>query len=63
MTNGEKVQIVQMRKRGLGYTEIARSLGMSVNTVKSYCQRNGLKATVQKEKITKKTYAVSAAAS
>ena len=43
MTNGEKVQIVQMRKRGLGYTEIARSLGMSVNTVKSYCRRNGLK--------------------
>lgn len=43
MTNGEKVQIVQMRKRGLGYAEIARSLGMSVNTVKSYCQRNGLK--------------------
>ena len=43
MTNGEKVQIVQMRKRGLGYAEIARSLGMSVNTVKSDCQRNGLK--------------------
>ena len=43
MTNGEKVQIGQMRKRGLGYAEIARSLGMSVNTVKSYCRRNGLK--------------------
>ena len=43
MTNGEKVQIVQMRKRGLGYAEIARSLGLSVNTVKSYCRRNGLK--------------------
>ncbi len=37
MTNGEKVQIVQMRKRGLGCAEIALSLGMSVNTVKSYC--------------------------
>ena len=43
MTNGEKVQIVQMRKRGLGYAVIARSLGMSVNTVKSYCQRSGVK--------------------
>ena len=43
MTNGEKVQIVQRRKRGLGYAEIARSLGMSVNTVKSYCQRSGVK--------------------
>ena len=47
MTNGEKVQIGQMRKRGLGYTEIALSLGMSVNTVKSYCQRNGLKGAVR----------------
>lgn len=47
MTNGEKVQIVQMRKRGLGYAEIARSLGMSVNTVKSYCHRNGLKGDVR----------------
>ena len=43
MTNGEKVQIVQMCKRGLGYAEIARSLGMSVNTVKSYCRRSGVK--------------------
>lgn len=43
MTNGEKVQIGHMRKRGLGYTEIARSLGLSVNTVKSYCQRSGVK--------------------
>ena len=43
MTNGEKARIAQMRKRGLGYAEIARSLGMSVNTVKSYCQRSGVK--------------------
>ena len=42
MTNGEKVQIVQMRKRGLGYAEIAQRLGMSVNTVKSYCRRSGV---------------------
>ena len=47
MTNGEKVQIVQMRKRGMGYAEIAQSLGMSVNTVKSYCHRNGLKGDVR----------------
>ena len=43
MTNGEKVQIVQMRKRGLGCSEIALKLGMSVNTVKSYCRRSGVK--------------------
>ena len=43
MTNGEKLMIAQQRRQGLGYTEIARKLGMSVNTVKSYCQRNGIK--------------------
>lgn len=43
MTNGEKMLIAQQIKQGLGYSEIARKLGMSVNTVKSYCQRNGLK--------------------
>ena len=43
MTNGEKLLITQQRRQGLGYTEIARKLGMSVNTVKSFCQRNGIK--------------------
>ena len=43
MTNGEKTLVAQQRRQGLGYTEIARKLGMSVNTVKSYCQRNGIK--------------------
>ena len=43
MTNGEKMLITQQRRQGLGYTEIAQKLGMSVNTVKSYCQRNGIK--------------------
>ena len=43
MTNGEKMLIAQQRRQGQGYTAIARELGMSVNTVKSYCQRNGIK--------------------
>ena len=43
MTNGEKMLITQQRRQGFGYTEIARKLGMSVNTVKSYCQRNAIK--------------------
>ena len=43
MTNGEKKLIAQQIKQGLEYSEIARKLDMSVNTVKSYCQRNGLK--------------------
>ena len=43
MTNTEKLLIAQQLKHGLGYTDIAKKLGMSVNTVKSYCQRNGLR--------------------
>ena len=42
MTNGEKMLITQQRRQGLGYPETARKLGMSVNTVKSYCQRNSI---------------------
>ena len=43
MTNTEKLLIAQQLKQGLGYTDIAKALGMSVNTVKSYCQSNGLR--------------------
>ena len=43
MTNGEKMLVARQRRQGLGYAEIARKLGMSVNTVKSYCQRNSIK--------------------
>ena len=38
----QKQAIREMRLKKLGYTEIANSLGLSANTVKSYCFRNGL---------------------
>ena len=59
MTNGEKMMITQQRRQGLGYTEIARKLGLSVNTVKSYCRRNGIKPA---GKTMPEKYACSAAA-
>ena len=40
MTNEEKRTIADLRTQGLGYTKIAQNLGMSVNTIKSYCRRN-----------------------
>ena len=43
MTNAEMLRIAQQLKEVLGYTDIAKKLGRSVNTVKSYCQRNGLR--------------------
>ena len=44
MTTEQKDRIVQLRASGKGYKRIAESLGISVSTVKSYCQRNGLTA-------------------
>ena len=42
MTNTEKVRIEEMRRAGMGYSRIAKALGLSDNTIKSYCRRNNL---------------------
>jgi len=42
MTNEQKKQITAFRYQGYGYSKIAEVLSISVNTVKSYCRRNGL---------------------
>ena len=40
MTSEQKRLIDQYRCQGMGSTEIAEKLSLSVNTVKSYCRRN-----------------------
>lgn len=42
MTAEQKAQIEKMRRDNCGYASIAKALGMSLGSVKSYCQRNGL---------------------
>ena len=42
MNTMQKEAIQQMRKEGQSYTKIAEFLGVSENTVKSYCRRNHL---------------------
>ena len=42
MTNLQKSEISRLRKAGVGYKRIADVLGLSKDTVKSYCQRNDL---------------------
>lgn len=42
MNQYDKEHIVQLRKEGLGYKRIANELGISVNTIKSYCRANQL---------------------
>jgi endogenous inhibitor of DNA gyrase (YacG/DUF329 family) len=44
MNKMQKGQIETMRTGGESYTAIASALGISVNTVKSFCRRNGLGA-------------------
>lgn len=40
MTEEQKSQIKAFRNNGLGYKLIAKELGISVNSVKSFCRRN-----------------------
>jgi uncharacterized protein YjcR len=42
MTSFQKEQIHRMRSAGMGYAKIAASLGISENTIKSYCRRHNL---------------------
>ena len=44
MTGEQKQSIQNMRRQGLSYAKIADSLGISVNTVKSFCRRSRLNA-------------------
>ena len=40
MTEEQKNAIALLRKRGAGYGKISKELGISENTIKSYCRRN-----------------------
>ena len=40
MTGLQKEHIASMRRAGKSYAAIAEALGLSRNTIKSYCQRN-----------------------
>lgn len=40
-----KKAIIHLREQDIGYTEIAKRLDLSVNTVKSFCKRNNLGGT------------------
>jgi len=54
MTGKQKQQIETMRASGDSYAAIANALGVSENTIKSYCRRNGLATVyIKKEPATK----------
>ncbi len=45
MTKDEKVRIVDMRKSGIGYLRIAKTLNLSVNTIRSFYHRHIMAST------------------
>ena len=47
MTHEQKENISILRESGSSYKEIAEQLDLSVNTVKSYCQRHDLQSFVK----------------
>ena len=44
MTNSEKNLIADLQKQGYGYKKISSLTGLSLNSVKSYCQRHPVSA-------------------
>lgn len=44
MKKEQKQQIITLRRNGMGYGSIASQLGISINTVKSFCHRHSLAA-------------------
>ena len=46
MTNEQREKIKNLRGAKLGYKKIAEQLGLSENTVKTYCRRHGLGGTI-----------------
>ncbi len=49
MNTFQKERISFLRNAGYGYGKIAAELGISVNTVKSYCRRNSIIAAAKSE--------------
>ena len=47
MTEEQKLKLILLRRNGDGYGQIATALGISINTVKSFCRRHGLAAEVK----------------
>lgn len=42
MTKQQRDTVTEMRAQNLGYGQIAVNLDVSINTIKSFCRRNGL---------------------
>lgn len=50
MTNEQKCSLRNLRESGLPISSVAEQLGISANTVKSYCQRHNIHPLTQQKK-------------
>ena len=51
MTEIQKEQITTLRLQGMGYMKIGKMLGISNDTVRSFCRRNGLSGETGKDAV------------
>ena len=51
MTNEQKSTILHLRSAGCKYVSIAETVGLSINTVNSYCRRQGLALAAEKTSV------------
>lgn len=51
MTTAQKQRIEYLRGKGDSYTAIAADLGISENTIKSYCRRNNIGVAIKQERV------------
>lgn len=51
MNQDKKARIRELREEGLSYTEIAKRMDISKNTIKSFCRRNGITETKKMREI------------
>ena len=49
MNQQQKEEIKQLRQNGLGYKRISAITGISLNTIKSYCQREKIEKVVMED--------------
>ena len=49
MTDLQRGQINTLRSQGYGYKKIGHLMGLSVNTIKTYCKRNSLGGEITKQ--------------
>ena len=49
MTQEERVRVHELRQSGMSYANIAKDTGLSLNTIKSFCLRNGMTSSKKEE--------------